>query len=80
MGWKYDPPTYRTEADNLMADYRTRLRAAEARDRLELNDDGEPSTGNDSGPRRSRNRVAALVMRLARFWKKTPAKEQSDSL
>jgi hypothetical protein len=42
MGWQYRPPSPDVEASNTLSNYEARLRAAESRDRLDVNLVTEP--------------------------------------
>lgn len=64
MAWQYRPPSPDAEAQNILSKYQAGLRAAESRDRSEINLDSEPPAIRSLNTKRLRN-VALLWIVVA---------------
>jgi hypothetical protein len=69
MSWHYEPPAPETEAEVTLSKYHLQLRAAEARNSVEVDVGTEPSAG--SRAKRLRNAVVGMLMKVARVGQKS---------
>lgn len=68
MAGQQHSPMPETDAEAGILQYNRELRAAEARNRLDVDGEGEPRGAGASNP------VVALLVRISRLWRTPPAR------